>query len=72
MANNQFRMEKLLRTSVCADISQYALKNQYVEFSYEKITPEKKFGWFFEGFWIQFGSRKLFFGLTLHCSAFCL
>ena len=32
MANKQFRMEKILGTSVCADISQYALKNQYVQF----------------------------------------
>ena len=38
MANKQFRMEKGLGTSVCADISQCALKNQYVQFVYEKIT----------------------------------
>ena len=35
MANKQFRMEKRLGTSVCADISKYALKNQYVQFLYE-------------------------------------
>ena len=29
-------------TSVCADISKYALKNQYVQFLYEKITQQKK------------------------------
>ena len=38
MANKQFRMEKRLGTSVCADISKYALKNQYVQFLYEKTT----------------------------------
>ena len=39
MANKQFRMEKkIFGTSVCADISQYGLKNQYVKFLYEKIT----------------------------------
>ena len=39
MANKQFRMgKKILGLSVCADISQFALKNQYVEFLYEKIT----------------------------------
>ena len=42
MANKQFRMEKRLGTSVCADISLYALKKQYVQFLYEKITQEKK------------------------------
>ena len=36
MANKQFRMEKRLGTSVCADISQYTLKNLYVKFLYEK------------------------------------
>ena len=30
MANKQFRMEKRWGTSVCADISQYALKNQNI------------------------------------------
>ena len=33
-----------------------------------KITQDILFGWqfcFFVGFWIQFGSRKTFFGLTL-------
>ena len=39
MANKQFRMKKRLGTSVCADISQYALKNQYIQLLYEKITP---------------------------------
>ena len=38
MANKQLRMEKWLGTSVCADISQYALKKQYVKILYEKIT----------------------------------
>ena len=54
-ANKQFRMEKKLGTSVCPDISHYALKNQYVQHIF--------FGWFrfLEGFWIKFGSRKLFF-----------
>ena len=28
MANKQFRMEKILGTSVCADISQYVLKTK--------------------------------------------
>ena len=33
MANKQFRMEeKKMGKSVCADISHYALKNQYVLF----------------------------------------
>ena len=38
MANKQFRMDKIMGTSVCADITQYALKNKYVNFLYEKIT----------------------------------
>ena len=38
MANKQFRMGKRLGTSVCADILKYALKNQYVQFLYEKTT----------------------------------
>ena len=37
MANKQFRMEiKRLGTSVCADISQHAFKNQYVQFYMNK------------------------------------
>ena len=32
MANKPFRMEKKLGTSVCADISHYALKNRYIQF----------------------------------------
>ena len=36
MANKQFGMEKILGTSVCAEISQYALKNQYLKILYEK------------------------------------
>ena len=66
MANKQFRIEKRFGTSVCADISQYALKNQYIQFLYEKITPQKNLDGnlvFFVvvGFWIKFGFRKLFF-----------
>ena len=38
MANRQFRMEQRSGTSVCADISQYALQNQYIKFLYEKIS----------------------------------
>ena len=67
MANKQFKLEKRLGTSVCADISKYALKNQYVQFLYEKTTQHSFFGCqfcFFVGFWIKFGSRKQFFGLT--------
>ena len=41
MANKQFRMEKKLGTSVCSDISHYALKNQYIQFLWEKITQKK-------------------------------
>ena len=44
MANKQFRMEKKLGTSVCADISHYVLKNQYVQFLSEKVTQQKKNG----------------------------
>ena len=64
MANKQFRMEKRLRTSVGADISQYALKNQYVLFLYEKITQEFFFGWqfwFFVGFLDQIRLQKTVF-----------
>ena len=38
MANKQFRIDKRLETSVCADITQYALKNQEIQFLYEKIN----------------------------------
>ena len=41
MANKQFRMEKRLGTSVCADISHYALQNQYINFLYKKITKKR-------------------------------
>ena len=64
MANKQFRMEKRLETSVCADISKHVLKNQYVQFVKEKITQNIYLKIFFVGFWIKFGSKKLFFGLT--------
>ena len=67
MAKKQFRMEKRLGTSVCADISKYALKNQYVRFLYKKITQQIFFGWkllFFCRFLDQIGLQKLFFGLT--------
>ena len=52
MANKQFRMEKRLGTSVCADTSQYALKNQYINFLYEKTTQHIFFDdiFFFVGF----------------------
>ena len=32
--------KKRLGTSECAEISQYALKNQYLQFLYEKITQQ--------------------------------
>ena len=32
--------KKILGTSVCADISQYALRNQYIQFLYETITQQ--------------------------------
>ena len=44
MANKEFRMEKRLGTSVCADSLKYALKNQYVKFLYEKTTQRIFFG----------------------------
>ena len=37
MAKKQFRIEKILGTSMYADISQNALKNQYVPILYEKV-----------------------------------
>ena len=40
MANKQFRMEKILGTSVCADISQNALKNQQIKFLYDIFLDE--------------------------------
>ena len=43
MANKQFRMKKILGTSVCADISQHALKNQYIQDLYDKITQQVVF-----------------------------
>ena len=56
MAKKQFRIEKILGTSMYADISQNALKNQYVPILYEKvfyvcdkkehILPQKKFSVF--------------------------
>ena len=43
MANKQFRMErKKLGTSVCTDISHYALKNQYIQFLQEKNHSTRK------------------------------
>ena len=44
MANKQFRMEKQLGTSVCADISHYVFKNQYVKFFIGKNHSKKLFG----------------------------
>ena len=54
-------------TSVCADISQYALKNQYIKFLYSKISLKKKLEdnkGFFVDFLNKFGSRRQIFGLT--------
>ena len=64
MANKQFRMEKRLGTSVCADISKYALKNQYIQFLYEKNHSLHFFGWrycFFCRFLNQIRLRKTVF-----------
>ena len=64
MANKQFRMEKRLGPSVCADISKYALKNQYVKFVYEKTTQNIFFklnSWFFVGFNSNSASENSFF-----------
>ena len=57
MSNTQFRMKKKrLGASVCADISQYVLKNQYIQFLYKKKSLKQFFSMkilFFVGFWIE-------------------
>ena len=73
MAKKQFSMEKRLGTSVCADISQHPLKNQYIFFLYEKITIHVFFLHLFflevsgsnlaseNSFWTNIEKQKLFF-----------
>ena len=48
MANKQFRMKKkILGTEMCTDISKHPLKNQYVQFLYEKNHQTFFFFFFF-------------------------
>ena len=59
MASKQFRMENILGTSVCTDISKYALRKQNVKFLWKKINQQIFIGWQFWFFVLVFGSNSV-------------